>query len=215
MAQEPLFDTLRSKEQLAYDVSINIQDNYGIMGYSITVNSQEPKFAVDYVDKRIESFREDLIKTIQSMPEKDFEAMKASLIKVKLNEDNKLSEEVTRNWAEVTSDEYEFDRPHKEVEQLERITKDQLLEFYQLHRGNSECKLSIQVIGNALNIDDQIDENDDFEKNEDLDTRRKRFDTLTFVPFNGDENGHLITNLMEFKNTLDVYPVTKTNRRLV
>lgn len=217
VAHEPLFDTLRNKEQLAYDVSIDLRDNYGILGYSITVNSQEPKFTVDYVDQRIELFRTELAKTIETMPDDDFEAIKASLAKIKLNEDNKLSEEVTRNWAEITTDEYEFARPHREVEQLSTITKQQLLEFYRLHYGDVERKFSVQVIGNAQEneIDVANDVEADFERNEDLETRRKRFDTLTYVDFNGDARGNLIQNLMEFKKTLEVYSVTKTNRRFV
>lgn len=217
VAQEPLFDMLRNKEQLAYDVSFDLRDNYGILGYSITVNSQEPKFSVDYVSERIENFRNELVNIIGAMPNEDFEAIKASLAKIKLNEDNKLSEEVQRNWAEITTDEYEFDRPHKEVEYLTSITKDQLLEFYKAHRGESERKLSVQVIGNAqVNETDQENNLEtEFEVNEDLETRRKRFNALTYVDFNGEPKGQLIRDLMEFKKGLEVYSVTKTNRRLV
>lgn len=217
IAQEPLFDTLRNKEQLAYDVSFDLRDNYGILGYSITVNSQEPKFSVDHVDERIENFRRELIKIIENMPEDDFEAIKASLSKIKLNEDNKLSEEVQRNWAEITTDEYEFDRPHKEVEHLSTITKEQLLEFYRSHYGNVERKLSVQIIGNnhEKETDSSNDVEAEFEKNGDLETRRKQFDTLNYVDFNGAARGNLIQDLMQFKKSLEVYSVTKTNSRLV
>lgn len=217
VAHEPIFDKLRNKEQLAYDVSFNLRDNYGILGYSITVNSQEPKFAVDYVDDRIENFRRELTTTIETMPDDDFEAIKASLSKIKLNEDNKLSEEVQRNWAEITSDEYEFDRPQKEVEYLSTITKPELLEFYRANIGDAERKLSVQIIGNAQEKDVDVPNlvETEFEMNEDLETRRKRFDALIYVDFNGEAKGNLIRDLMEFKKTLEVYPVTKTNRRLV
>lgn len=217
VAHEPLFDTLRNKEQLAYDVSFDLRDNYGILGYSITVNSQEPKFSVDHVDDRIEHFRRELSTTIETMPDDDFEAIKASLAKIKLNADNKLSEEVQRNWAEITTDEYEFDRPHKEVEYLSTITKQQLLDFYRAYSGEAERKLSVQVIGNAQKkeVDTPNNVEMEFEKTVDLETRRKRFDTLTYVDFNGEPRGNLIHDLMDFKKSLEVYSVTKTNRRLV
>lgn len=215
--QEPLFDTLRNKEQLAYDVGFTMRDNYGILGYSITVNSQEPKFTVDHVDERIENFRRELLTIIESMPESDFDEIKASLAKIKLTEDNKLKDEVQRNWAEITADEYEFDRTQKEVQYLSTITKEQLLEFYRLHHGNNERKLSVQVIGNAQESGgDASDDNEvELERNEDLETRRKRFDALTIVDFKGEPKGNLIEDLMKFKSGLEIYPVAKTNRRLV
>jgi len=37
---EPCFDTLRTKEQLGYDVFSMIRNTYGVIGLSITVNSQ-------------------------------------------------------------------------------------------------------------------------------------------------------------------------------
>lgn len=41
---EPVFDTLRTKEQLGYDVYCTNRNTFGIMGVSITVNSQADKF---------------------------------------------------------------------------------------------------------------------------------------------------------------------------
>lgn len=215
VAQEPLFDTLRNKEQLAYDVSFTLRDNFGILGYSIIVNSQETKFTAEHVDDRIENFRRELKSIINEMSDDDFNAIKASLGKNKLNEDNKLSEEVQRNWAEITTDEYEFDRPHKEVEHLSAITKDQLLEFYSKYYGENERKLSVQVIGNALANELPDDNEVEFEHSDDLETRRMRFDNLSYVDFINQPRGNLITDLMAFRNALEVYSVTKTNRRWI
>lgn len=219
VAQEPLFDKLRNKEQLAYDVSCDLRDNYGILSYSISVNSQENKHSVEHVDERIENFREEMLSTIADISDDDFNAFKATLAKIKLQEDNKLSEEVTRHWSEITTDEYEFDRAHKEVECLATITKTELLEFYRTHYGDAERKLSVQVIGNSSgedceNVNGGGDQNDT-NRNEDRETRRKRFDSLGYVDFKKPTRGQLISNLMEFKKTLEIYPVTKTNRRYV
>lgn len=218
VAQEPLFDTLRSKEQLAYDVSFSLRDNFGILGYCITVNSQETKFTADHVDKRIENFRQELISTIEQMSDDDFDAIKVSMAKNKLNEDNKLSEEVQRNWAEITTDEYEFDRVHKEVEYLSTITKVQLLDFYRTHCDvENERKLSVQVIGNSHDdkIDPSSDDSDLVDEQGDFETRRIRFDALMYVNLDGEQKGNQIEDLMEFKNNLEVYAVTKTNRRWI
>lgn len=213
IAQEPLFDMLRSKEQLAYDVSFNLRDNYGNLAYSITVNSQESKFTVDHVNERIEHFRHELISIIQNMPDEDFEEMKVSLAKIKLNEDNKLSEEVDRNWGEITSDDYEFERPDKEVECLPMISKDVLLQFYRSHYGENERKLSIQVVGNATV--ENTDENgvDSVSgASEENGSHRKLYDSLIYVD-DGRENS--ICDIMQFKKTLEICPFIRTNKRLV
>lgn len=213
IAQEPLFDMLRSKEQLAYDVSFNLRDNYGNLAYSITVNSQESKFSVDHINERIEHFRCELISIIQNMPDEDFVEMKTSLAKIKLNEDNKLSEEVDRNWGEIISDDYEFERPEKEVECLATITKDILLQFYQSHYGENERKLSIQVIGNpTVENTDENGEDSVSEASKENGSHRKQYDSLIYVDDNRENS---IRDIMEFKKSLEMCPFSRTNKRLV
>lgn len=209
IAQEPVFYTLRTIEQLAYDVSFNRHNTYGILGYSIKLHSQETKFLAEFVDERIENFRREFISIVEKMSDDDFDAIKASLVKIKLSEDNKLGEEVSRNWNEIESGEYNFDRLHKEVEAVSTISKSQLLEFYRTHYGENERKLSVQIIGNVQATEDNEKES---EKNEDLETRRKRFDSLTYVNFKGESKRNLITDFIQFKNSLDVYAVTKMKR---
>lgn len=145
VAEEPVFDILRSKEQLGYDVDSGLRDNYGILGYTISVNSQEHKFAAEYIDERIEAFRAELAQIIGRIEPKDFEQFKDTLIKLKLTDDNHLKDELVRNWAEVTADEYIFDRQRREVECLRSITQAELTEFYRQHYANETRKLSIQV----------------------------------------------------------------------
>lgn len=145
IAEEPVFDILRSKEQLGYDVDCGMRDNYGILGYTISVNSQEHKFESEFVDERIEAFRTELVNIIAKISEEDFAQFKDTMIKLKLTDDNHLKDELVRNWAEVTSDEYIFDRHRKEVECLRKITREEFTEFYRQHYEHGTRKLSIQV----------------------------------------------------------------------
>lgn len=146
IAEEPLFDSLRSKEQLGYDVSCRLHDNYGILGYSITVNSQETeKISAEYVDERIETFRSDFLNKIRETSDGEFEQFKESVIKIKLTEDNNLNDEICRNWTEITTNEYAFDRAAKEVECLKKITKSEFLDFYEKHLNECTKKFSVQV----------------------------------------------------------------------
>lgn len=145
IAEEPLFDSLRSKEQLGYDVSCCLHDNHGIIGYSIVVNSQETKFSAEYIDERIEVFRVALLDIIRETSDSEFEQYKESVVKIKLTEDNNLNDEVSRNWTEITTNEYAFDRAAKEVECLKNITKLEFLDFYEKHLLEHTKKFSVQV----------------------------------------------------------------------
>lgn len=204
IAEEPVFDILRTKEQLAYDVSCGIRDNQGVLGYTITVNSQESKFNADHVDERIENFRKELLQIIKAMPNEEFEQYKQSLILIKLTEDTDLKDEIARNWAEITSDEYIFDRAQQEVNALRSITQQELIEFYVNSLGDNEQKFSTQIIGNPNG--NKIAEDDD----DDVVVDKSIFDRIEIVEFKAVDKGVLIRDISQFKKTLDVYPTSKT-----
>lgn len=204
IAGEPLFDTLRTKEQLAYDVSGSLRDSNGILAYTINVNSQENKFSVDHVDQRIERFREELVGIIERLSDEDFAQFKDSLAKAKLTMDNTLEDEIKRNWAEITTGEYIFDRAQREVEVLGSITKEEVLSFWRKYSGANERKLSIQVIGDS-NARAQRDEA------EPVDDSVTDFDNLQYVDFTTGNPGFLVKDVMEFKKSLEVYLIAKTN----
>uniref|UniRef100_A0A182PNV0 Nardilysin n=1 Tax=Anopheles epiroticus TaxID=199890 RepID=A0A182PNV0_9DIPT len=166
LLEEPLFDVLRTKEQLGYDVSTTLRDNAGILGFSITVHSQENKFNYHYIDERIELFNQHFVQVLREMTEKDFELVKTSLKHRKQVVDTELKNEASRNWGEITTEEYIFNRNKLEVEQIEKLTKHDVLQLF--HRlvvdPASKRKLCVQVIGNneqATNIDTHSTSNSD------------------------------------------------------
>lgn len=212
IAEEPLFDILRNKEQLGYDVSCNLRDNYGILGYSIDIHSQENKFSVDHVNERIENYRNELLSIIEKMPHAEFEEYKATLAKIKLTEDSKLNEEVVRNWGEITTGDYSFDRHHKEVETLVTISHAEFLQFYRDNYGANERKFSTQVIGSSgsTGANGSASDKNDIDSNDVEDTNKHEnlsFDDIVYVDFKKPTSGILIKDIAEFKKTLDVYPL--------
>lgn len=44
LMEEPVFDMLRTKEQLGYNVFNMMRYTFGVLGFSITVNTQVDKF---------------------------------------------------------------------------------------------------------------------------------------------------------------------------
>lgn len=227
--EEPLFDSLRTKEQLGYYVASSVRINYGIAGYSITVNSQETKNSANHVEERIEAFRGKMLQILEEMPQEEFEHVRESLIKIKQVVDMSLNEEVARNWGEITYEEYLFDRKRKEVEVLRTLTKQEIIDFCLNNERTNLRKLSIQVIGyenggkcnealakeemdteennaEAENAEEEMD--DDDEDNEELFNALANKLDLKFIPREGDAT--TIVDINDFKENLHVYPITKT-----
>jgi len=145
--EEPLFDQLRTKEQLGYHVGATVRMNYGIAGYSIVVNSQETNTTASHVDKRIEHFRNSMMQMIEDMAEEEYDHIKDSLIKLKLVADMALSTEVTRNWTEIINEEYMFDRRRQQIEVLRTLDKGEIVSFLLHNELDNLRKVSVQVIG--------------------------------------------------------------------
>uniref|UniRef100_A0A1A9W6A1 Nardilysin n=1 Tax=Glossina brevipalpis TaxID=37001 RepID=A0A1A9W6A1_9MUSC len=211
--EEPLFDNLRTKEQLGYYVSSSVRINYGIASYSITVNSQETKHTASHVDERIEAFRTKMLQILDEMPQDEFDQVHESLMKIKQVVDMSLNEEVGRNWSEITCEDYLFDRRRKEVEALRTLTKQEIIDFCLNNERTNLRKLSIQVIGNTNHIKtdvptEQYVEEDNKSADEELFNTLADSLELSFIPKEGDAT--TIVDIADFKENLHVYPITKT-----
>lgn len=42
--EEPVFDILRTREQLGYNVNATLRNTFGVLGFSVTVDFQAEKF---------------------------------------------------------------------------------------------------------------------------------------------------------------------------
>ncbi|XP_055534870.1 nardilysin isoform X2 [Wyeomyia smithii] len=208
LVEEPLFDILRTKEQLGYDISTTMRENFGILGYSITVHSQEDKFTFKYIDERIESFNSKFIQILENMNESDFQLMKSSLLKRKQIVDTELKNEMSRNWAEITSEQYIFDRNKLEIEYIQKLTKDEIIDFYKvlLFDNKQRRKLSVQVVGcsDKSNNCSLETKEDDMNNGEDL----NREFQIHYVTTDDTQRNH-VTDIISFGNNLTVYPLTK------
>lgn len=148
--EEPLFNQLRTQEQLGYEVSCVVRNTYGILGYSISVYNQVDKHSTEHVDNRIDKFLKSFNDVLKLTTEKDLETVKEALTKIKQCADIHLKEEVDRNWIEITNCDYVFDRLEKEIIAIEDIKLEELKDWLAAHSNNGDNfkKLSIHVVGN-------------------------------------------------------------------
>ncbi|KAF9406616.1 hypothetical protein HW555_013073 [Spodoptera exigua] len=157
LMEEPVFDSLRTKEQLGYSVFSMMRYTFGVLGFSVTVNTQVDKFSVSYVDGRVEAFLKKFSRDMRRLTEKTLSATKHSLVQLKHTTDYELKEEVERNWREIVSREYMFHRLFLEADAIEKIKLADIKSWVDNHfpTGNKSKfrKLSVQIMGHKSNKD--------------------------------------------------------------
>ncbi|XP_072762300.1 nardilysin [Anoplolepis gracilipes] len=206
--EEPLFNRLRTKEQLGYDVSCLHQNTYGILGYSVTVQTQADKYTTEHVDQRIEDFLKSFNKILEDLSEEDLDYVKEALRKEKQCADIDLNEEVVRNWEEITSWQYIFDRLEREVLAIKDVKLDDLREWTARHtlNGSNFRKLSVHVVGNISKDNEEINQATHI-----VEDRYKTQYFLEYITKDQDkevEQDH-ITDIEDFKKDLYIYPVSE------
>uniref|UniRef100_A0A8C4URN7 Nardilysin convertase n=1 Tax=Falco tinnunculus TaxID=100819 RepID=A0A8C4URN7_FALTI len=153
--EEPCFDFLRTKQTLGYHVYPTCRNTSGILGFSVTVATQATKYNSELVDKKIEEFLSCFEEKIKHLTEDAFSTQVTALIKLKECEDSHLGEEVDRNWNEVVTQQYLFDRLAREVGgTLKEIQISFLVTFFQVvgygkHEGDSEVTAAVAEVQNS------------------------------------------------------------------
>lgn len=174
---EPLFDTLRTKEQLGYVVEASCHWTSGVLGFSITVQSSE--FSVDFVQQRIQSFLTHFCNTIlPGMTEQDFNTHVQSCIHSLLEPDSTLGEVAQRHWDQILCRHYHFNPNREKAEILrQRTSKKKLLEKCNVWFSQKSLQVHIQANGKVGAKSDD-DGNSDGLKVLSMDTLGSYKDTL-------------------------------------
>ncbi|PZC78546.1 hypothetical protein B5X24_HaOG202112 [Helicoverpa armigera] len=146
---EPCFSMLRTKEQLGYIVFSGLRRSNGVQGFRVIVQSHRHP---EYLEERIESFLQGSLDYLKNMSDVEFMKHRAALSAQKLEKPKRMSSRAAQMWNEITAQVYNFDRPRVEVEELNTITKEELIEFYKKHiamDSPERQKLSVYIISTA------------------------------------------------------------------
>ncbi|XP_072295428.1 nardilysin-like [Eucyclogobius newberryi] len=144
--EEPCFDFLRTKETLGYQVFPSYRNTSGVLGMSITVQTHATKFSSDWVECKMEAFLQAFGGRLSFLSADAFQTQVEALVKQKQNQDSHLGQEVERNWSEVVTQQYVFDRALREVDALLSFSQDDL-EFCFSQLRQETRKLSVHVVG--------------------------------------------------------------------
>lgn len=224
VGDDPCFNELRTKEQLGYDVGYGLRDNNGVLGYTVTIVSQETSHTAEHCDRRIEAFRGEWMRDhVAAMTDAEFGEYHETLMRLKLTDDNHLRDELQRNWAEVTSEEYMFDRSELEIDCLKTIGRKEFAAFYADHcSAEATRKLCVQVVGRGAQsaAADTANAGETAQNGTEGDEPESIFEMKFAEPVPVEFVGPvptgavLISDMEAFCNGLEVYPVCKTSESL-
>merc|ERR1711871_322447 len=129
MLDEPLFDTLRTKEQLGYSVSGDLRNTFSILGFCIRITSSN--HPPSYLHSRVEKF---LIKFRQSLEqpgaEKEFESNVVGLVNQKLEKITTLSDLGRLYNNLITEKLYNFNMKYDECRYMLQLKLEDVKTFF-------------------------------------------------------------------------------------
>ena len=142
---EPFYEDLRTKQQLGYIVSSGVRALEETRTLAFVVQSSvKPSGTLAIA---ILEFLDKLHLRLEALNEGDVAVYAKAMIDRKTEPDKQLAFEVTRNWNEIITGRFRFDRVQREVKALLDIRKDDLVSFWdRLYRKDGRRVLVTQII---------------------------------------------------------------------
>ncbi|CDY54887.1 BnaA10g27980D [Brassica napus] len=145
---EPLFNQLRTKEQLGYVVECGPRLTYRVQGFCFCVQSS--KYGPIHLLERVDNFIKDIETLLEQLDEESFEDYRSGMIARLLEKDPSLLSETNDLWSQIVDKRYMFDFSHKEAEELRSIEKKDVIEWYKTYfrESSPKCRrLAVRVWG--------------------------------------------------------------------
>ncbi|CAH8339714.1 unnamed protein product [Eruca vesicaria subsp. sativa] len=150
---EPLFNQLRTKEQLGYVVRCGPRLTYRVYGFFFCVQSSE--YGPVHLLGRIENFIKDIETLLEQLDEESFEDYRSGMIATLLEKDPSLLSETDELWSQIVDKRYMFDYSQKEAEELRSIEKNDVIKWYKTYfrESSPKCRrLVVRVWGCNTNM---------------------------------------------------------------
>ena len=125
---------------------------------------------------------------IEEMNEEEFETNKRGLIAKRLEKPKKLAGRAGKYWSEIVSQQYNFNRDEIETEDLRKITKDNILEFFDTYI-DSKSSVRKKIVCYMVPSD----------------TSEIKEETIPEMDILPDD----VTDISAFKSSLSLYPLPK------
>ena len=125
---EPLFDALRTKQQLGYTVQCSARNTQGVLGFLISVVSQS--HTPSDIESRALYFVRDFVDGLRDqMPATEYAANVRAASANRLLADKAIEDEASRFWHELASRQYHFERAEAEAAAMRAISQADLAKW--------------------------------------------------------------------------------------
>ncbi|KAJ4834406.1 hypothetical protein Tsubulata_007349 [Turnera subulata] len=153
IVEEPLFNQLRTKEQLGYVVECSPRVTFRVYGFCFCLQSS--KYTPVYLQGRTESFINGLDELLEGLDDASFENYKSGLMAKLLEKDPSLQYETNRLWNQIVDKRYLFDYSQKEAEELKTLEKKDVINWYRMYllQSSPKCRrLAVRVWGSNTDM---------------------------------------------------------------
>mmetsp|Transcript_41353 Transcript_41353/g.94825 ORF Transcript_41353/g.94825 Transcript_41353/m.94825 type:complete len:296 (+) Transcript_41353:3-890(+) len=150
---EPLFDSLRTKQQIGYSVRCSSRNTMQVLGFCIGVVSatHSPTSIEDSVSKFLVEF----VDFVKNMPAAEYKKNIDSAVENKLQDDHNMLEEAERFFSEIGSFQYVFDRAEKEAAEMAVVEQAELVTWvHSSFLSESKRVLSVHVYVPSNDLDE-------------------------------------------------------------
>ncbi|OWZ05767.1 Insulin-degrading enzyme [Phytophthora megakarya] len=158
IVDEPLFDQLRTKEQLGYTVYSTPSRGNMVQSFKIVVQSNVAP--PEFIQQRIDTFWNEFRKTIVTMTSDQLQKHIQAVVKGYIEKPKNQEEEVQALLVEIANHQYAFDRKTKLAELARILQVSDVLQFFDdyIRPGSSMRKqLSVHIYGNETRLEKLTD----------------------------------------------------------
>jgi len=153
---EPLFDALRTKQQLGYSVYVSARNTNQMLGLLIGVVSATATPAA--IEEAVAAFLSTFVESLDSMAPEAYARNVAACATNRMVDDHNMQEEATRYFAEIEAGLYEFGRAEAEATEIHLVTQAELAQWARDTLLPGTCgtsrgkRLSVHVYKGALAV---------------------------------------------------------------
>ncbi|KAI9473101.1 Metalloenzyme, LuxS/M16 peptidase-like protein [Coemansia mojavensis] len=128
---DPLFDELRTKEQLGYVVHAASRgySNGRLLLYMVAQSEVSPAYLTERIDRFIRDIRQHLL----DYSDRDIASLAQSMINARSERLKSIVQEAARLWKPIDSGTYKFDKNAQEILQLQSIKKQDLVHAWDMY----------------------------------------------------------------------------------
>jgi len=180
LIRTPYYQTLRTEAQVGYIVSafaFNILDTPAL-GFAVQSNSHSVAQVVEKTHEFVRSYAD----AIAAMPIDSFNRSKAGLIARLTQEDKKLADVASRDWAELDRQAYDFDTRERLVAAIEKIDRPVLQAYFRQLTDDSKAAALLNYSTGKLASDLDVTNGQKVVRLNSVDDARRQFQNYFQTP---------------------------------